>query len=76
MLKVLFFNKHYGKILALLYFIPVLIRIIFRMCIYKLLNSEKFIKYYCRWDGLRASILRQKSYMRPEKILNKVMILC
>ncbi len=70
--KFYFFKKHYGKILALIYFIPVLIRIMFRMCIYKLFKSEKYIKYYCRWDGLRASILSKKSSMRLEKIPTKL----
>tara|TARA_Y100000816_G_scaffold282689_1_gene258679 strand:+ start:1356 stop:2222 length:867 start_codon:yes stop_codon:yes gene_type:complete len=66
--KFYYFNKHYGKLLSLMYFIPTLIRILFRMTTYKLLNSDKYIKYYCRWDGLISSILNKKSLMRLDKI--------
>ena len=66
--KFYYFKKHYGKILSLIYFIPILTRIIFRMIIYKLFNNNKFTKYYCRWDGLKSSILNKKSLMRLDKI--------
>ena len=66
--KFYYFNKHYGKLLSLIYFTPILIRILFRMSIYKLIESNKFTKYYCRWDGLKSSILNKKSIMRLDKI--------
>ena len=66
--KFYYFNKHYGKLPSLIYFIPTLIRILYRMLIYKLLNNEKYMKYYCRWNGLISSILNKKSLMRLDKI--------
>ena len=66
--KYYYFNKHYGRLLSLIYFIPILARILFRMFIYKFLKNNKFTKYYCRWDGLKNSILKKKSSMRLEKI--------
>ena len=65
--KFYYFDKHYGKLLSLIYFIPILIRILFRMTVYKLVKSNKFTKYYCRWDGLKSSILNKKSLMRLDK---------
>ena len=66
--KFYFYKKHYGKLFAILYFIPTLLRIIFRMTIYKIIGSNRFIRYYCRWDGLKTSISEQKSSMRLNKI--------
>ena len=66
--KFYYFDKHYGKFLSLIYFTPILIRILFRMTLYKLIKSKKFIKYYCRWDGLKNSMLGKKSSMRLNKI--------
>ena len=66
--KFYYFNKHYGKLLSIIYFFPIIIRILFRMILYKLTKSEKFTKYYCRWDGLKSSILNKKSLMRLSNI--------
>ena len=66
--KYYYFNKHYGKLLSLIYFTPILIRILFRMFFYKLIKSKRFTKYYCRWDALKSSILNKKSLMRLDKI--------
>ena len=66
--KFYYFNKHYGKLLSLIYFTPILMRILFRMFVYKLIESNKFTKYYCRWDALMNSILNKKSLMRLDKI--------
>jgi len=66
--KFYYFNKHYGKLLSLIYFTPILIRILFRMSVYKLIKSNKFMKYYCRWDALKSSILNKRSLMRLDKI--------
>ena len=68
--KFYYFEKHYGRLLSLIYFVPILIRILFRMFIYKLVKSDKFSKYHCRWDGLISSILKKKSSMRLEIIPN------
>ncbi len=66
--KFYYFNKHYGKFLSLIYFTPILIRILFRMSVYKLIESNRFTKYYCRWHALKSSILNKKSLMRLDKI--------
>ncbi len=66
--KFYFFNKHYGKFLSLIYFSPILIRILFRILLYKLIKSNKLTKYYCRLDGLISSILNKKSSMRLKRI--------
>ena len=68
MVKVLFFKKHYGKIFALIYFMPILLRILFRITYYKLTNNNKFLKYYYRLNGVLSSILEKKSYMRLNNI--------
>ena len=67
--KFYYFKKHYNIMLVVLFFVPIIIRILFRMIIYKTLRSNKYKKYYCRWDGLKTSILGKKSYMRLDKIL-------
>ena len=66
--KFYYFKKHYGFFLASLYFFPIIIRIFFRLIIYKNNNGNKFKKYYCRWDGLKNSILGNKSHMRLDKL--------
>ncbi len=66
--KFYFFKKHYGGIFAFIYFIPILLRILFRISYYKLTNNNKFLKYYYRWDGVISSILQRKSYMRLNNI--------
>ena len=66
--KFYYFNKHYGKLLSMIYFTPIIIRILFRMSVYKIIKSNKFMKYYCRWDGLKNSILNKKSSMRLNRI--------
>ena len=66
--KFYYFDKHYGKFLSLIYFTPILMRILFRILLYKLIKSNKLTKYYFRLDGLISSILNKKSSMRLEKI--------
>ncbi len=66
--KFYYFKKHYSFFLASLYFFPIIIRIFFRLIIYKNNNGNKFKKYYCRWDGLKNSILGNKSHMRLDKL--------
>lgn len=63
--KFYYYNKHYGKILSIIIFFPILIRIIMRISYYKLIkNSEKKEKYKIRLSGLVSSILGIKSYKR------------
>ena len=40
--QVLFFQKHYGKIFALIYFMPILLRILFRI---NIINSQIIINF-------------------------------
>ena len=66
--KYYFFKKHYGKFLAIIYFIPIILRIFFRITYYRFTKNEKFIKYYYRWNGVLSSILEKKSFMRLKNI--------
>ena len=66
--KFYFYKKHYGKIFALIFFTPIIIRILFRIFYYKITKNKKIIKYFYRWNGLINSILEKKSFMRLEKI--------
>ena len=66
--KFYYFKKHYGKFNALLYFIPILSRILLRISYYKITKNAKFLKYYYRWDGVKSSILEKKSFMRLNKV--------
>ncbi len=59
------YKKHYGKWIAILYFIPTLIRIIYRINLYKYKkNIDKKEKYQVRLDGLISSIKGTKSIKR------------
>ena len=66
--KFYYFKKHYGKFFAIVYFIPIILRIFLRVLFYKVTKNKKFIKYYCRWDGLKNSILNKKSSMRLNNV--------
>ncbi len=66
--KFYFFKKHYGKFFAIIYFIPILIRIYSRLYFYNFTKSRKKIKYKYRLDGLMSSILEKKSYLRLNHI--------
>ena len=55
--KFYYFKKHYSFFVAIPYFLPILLRILFRIVFYKLTRNKKFIRYYYRWDGLINSIL-------------------
>tara|TARA_B100001059_G_scaffold206535_1_gene217397 strand:+ start:1216 stop:2088 length:873 start_codon:yes stop_codon:yes gene_type:complete len=70
--KFYFFKKHYGKIFAIIISLPIIFRIFFRIILYKLIKSNKFVKYYYRLDGLISSILGKKSFMRLDKINLKI----
>tara|TARA_B110000483_G_scaffold167478_1_gene198114 strand:- start:531 stop:1385 length:855 start_codon:yes stop_codon:yes gene_type:complete len=61
-----FKKKHNGYLLALISFLPILFRAIFKIFINKhLRNEKKLSKYKYRLKGLLSSIKGQKSYLRP-----------
>mgnify|MGYP005995387397 FL=1 len=63
--KFYFYKKHKGKILAILHFVPVLIRILFKIFLSKVVFDRKNNrKYKIRLSGLISSILDKKSYKR------------
>jgi len=66
--KFYYFKKHYGKFFAILYFLPVIFRIYFRIFIYNLTKSRKLIRYKYRLNGLSTSILEKKSLLRLGQI--------
>ena len=64
--KFYFNKKKYGRVFTTMIFIPLLIRIIFRIILYKILKKENFLnKYRFRLDGLLKSMQGKKSYLRP-----------
>lgn len=63
--KFYYYKKNYGFVYSLIYFIPTLLRVIFRIILYTLIrNSEKREKYLIRFNGLLNSIKGMKSYKR------------
>ena len=64
--KFYFYRKHYGFVLALLYFTPIIIRIKFRIIYYILKKDKESInKYKTRLSGLIDSISGKNSHLRP-----------
>ena len=65
--KFYYFKKHYGKIISIILFIPVITRTIFKLLInYLMKNTNNYEKYKFRFNGLRASINGEKSSLRPK----------
>tara|TARA_B100000795_G_scaffold221679_1_gene176397 strand:- start:1205 stop:2047 length:843 start_codon:yes stop_codon:yes gene_type:complete len=63
--KFYYHKKHYSYLGALIYFSPIIIRIIFRIVYYSFKKDIKKIeKYKIRWSGLMNSIRGNKSYKR------------
>ena len=63
--KFYYFNKHYGKTISILIFLPVLLRIMARIAYYKVINDrKKKEKYNIRLSGLICSIMGKKSFKR------------
>ena len=63
--KYYFFNKHYGTIVSLFIFFPILIRMLFRICFYYLVNNNlKKEKYKNRLSGFINSVKGNKSSKR------------
>ena len=64
--KFYFHKKKYGKLLSLIIFLPLLVRILFRIILYTITKNEMSSKKYkTRFDGLLKSIKGQKSDLRP-----------
>ena len=64
--KYYFTKKNYGMIISLLIFLPITIRIVFRIILYKLMNKKNFIqKYRYRLSGLITSIMGKSASLRP-----------
>ncbi len=64
--KFYFNKKKYGKLISLLIFLPIIIRIIFKIFLNKIIKNEKRLKKYnTRYDGLINSIKGNKSSLRP-----------
>ncbi len=64
--KFYFHKKKYGKLLSLIIFVPLLVRILFRIILYTITKNEiSSKKYKTRFDGLLKSIKGQKSDLRP-----------
>ena len=64
--KFYFFKKKYNYLIAIIYFIPVILRILVKMAFYKFLKKNKIKneKYHYRFLGLISSILGKKSSLR------------
>jgi GT2 family glycosyltransferase len=63
--KFYFYNKHYGKLISLIIFFPIIIRILYKIVYTKMTNNkEKNIKYKIRLSGLLNSIIGKKSFKR------------
>ena len=62
-------KKRYGFFITLLLFIPIILRIFFRLSLYKITkNKKKLKKYQFRYNGLYSSILGKKSFLRLNHI--------
>ena len=65
--KFYYYRKRYGKFIALLLFLPTLLRIIFRICLNSIYgNKVTKSKYQIRLNGLINSIKNNKSFKRIE----------
>ncbi len=64
-------KKKYGFIFSIIYFIPIMVRILFRLILnYFLNNKKKLTKYSFRLNGLYHSIIGNKSFLRLKDIKN------
>ena len=61
-----FSKKKYGKLLSIIIFTPLLVRILLRIRWYKITNNEILLsKYVARFEGLLKSMKGEKSSLRP-----------
>jgi GT2 family glycosyltransferase len=64
--KFYFSKKKYGKFFSIILFTPIIIRIIFKIFIYRILKDQIYKeKYIIRLNGLMASFKGKKSSLRP-----------
>ena len=64
--KFYFNKKKYGIFFSFIIFIPILVRIIFKILFHKIFNNKEIEKKYkFRLDGLLKSMLGKKSSLRP-----------
>ena len=62
-------KKRYGFTTSIIIFIPTIVRLFIRLCMYFVFNNEtKLRKYKIRFNGLYNSIIGKKSYLRIEDI--------
>ena len=67
--KFYYYKKHYGFIMSILFFTPVIIRIFFRLFInFSSNNKENYERYKFRLNGLKTSIKGKKSALTPTKL--------
>ena len=65
--KFYYYRKRYGKLIALILFLPALLRIIFRICLNTIsCNKKNKSKYQIRLNGLISSIKNNRSFKRIE----------
>lgn len=65
--KFYYYRKHYSLPLTLLYFVPIILRIRFKIIFHILRGDKKNIeKYKVRWSGLINSINGKRSYLRVQ----------
>ena len=63
--KFYFFKKHYGFLISILYFLPILLRTNMKIIFFRILSKNKEMKKYkIRNDALLSSIKGVKSYKR------------
>ncbi len=61
-----FSKKRYGKLISIIIFTPLLVRILLRIRWYKITNNEILLsKYVARCEGLLKSMRGEKSSLRP-----------
>jgi len=64
--KYYFTKINYGNLISLFIFLPTMIRIIFRIFLYRLINNKKNEeKYKYRFNGLLSSLMGKNSSLRP-----------
>ncbi|MDC3106465.1 glycosyltransferase [Candidatus Pelagibacter sp.] len=64
--KYYFNKKKFGNVLSIIVFLPILIRTLFKIKLYKIMGNIRLLKKYkARLDGLLSSIKGAKSSLRP-----------
>lgn len=65
------YKKKYGILISLIFFVPIIIRIFFKLTFYSIFyNKDILRKYKFRLSGLFNSIIGNKSYLRLNHIKN------